>query len=233
MKTLILGDIHGRTIWKQIVEKEHPDLTIFLGDYVSSHEGISEADQILNLEQILDFKEQNSDKVILLRGNHDLEALHYAWSQCWPVFNSNYFDVPEHKERFLSDTQWVHVDGNIVYSHAGISENWFNTMMQRKGIDTIQELNELEPSHYFGFIPDGPFDSTGTSKTQSLVWIRPDTLIKHCVKDKIWVVGHTQAHHIVNLRDFQEVKVDVWLCDCLAQGEYLINEDGVFKPSKL
>lgn len=36
MKTVIVGDIHGRTIWKDILEKEQPDRVVFLGDYVST-----------------------------------------------------------------------------------------------------------------------------------------------------------------------------------------------------
>ena len=38
---LVIGDIHGRTIWKNIIEEENPDKIIFLGDYVSTHEDIS------------------------------------------------------------------------------------------------------------------------------------------------------------------------------------------------
>ena len=72
MKTLVLGDIHGRTIWKDIIKKENPDKVIFLGDYVTTHEGISSEQQISNLEEILTYKEENSDKVILLRGNHKI-----------------------------------------------------------------------------------------------------------------------------------------------------------------
>ena len=72
MKTLILGDIHGRTIWKEIIEKENPDKVIFLGDYVDTHQFISPRDQIENLEEILTYKEKNPDKVILLRGNHKI-----------------------------------------------------------------------------------------------------------------------------------------------------------------
>ena len=41
MKIVVLGDIHGLTVWKDIIDKEQPDQVIFLGDYVSSHEGIS------------------------------------------------------------------------------------------------------------------------------------------------------------------------------------------------
>ena len=38
MRTLVLGDIHGKTIWKDIIKKENPDKVIFLGDYVTTHE---------------------------------------------------------------------------------------------------------------------------------------------------------------------------------------------------
>lgn len=69
---LVIGDIHGRTIWKDIIEKENPDKIIFLGDYVSTHENISAAEQINNLNEILSYKEDSSDKVILLRGNHKI-----------------------------------------------------------------------------------------------------------------------------------------------------------------
>lgn len=74
MKILVLGDIHGRTIWKEILNKESPDFIIFLGDYVSSHDDISAEQQISNLEEILLYKESNLDKVILLRGNHKIQT---------------------------------------------------------------------------------------------------------------------------------------------------------------
>lgn len=70
MKIIVIGDIHGRTIWKDIVKQEF-DLCIFLGDYVDSHYGITAEEQEKNLLEILDFKENNPNKVILLRGNHE------------------------------------------------------------------------------------------------------------------------------------------------------------------
>ena len=69
---LVIGDIHGRTLWKDIVEKENPDKVIFLGDYVSTHESVPADQQLSNLEDILNYKEENPDKVILLRGNHKI-----------------------------------------------------------------------------------------------------------------------------------------------------------------
>ena len=36
MKTLLIADLHGLDIWKNIVAKEQPDKIIFLGDYWDS-----------------------------------------------------------------------------------------------------------------------------------------------------------------------------------------------------
>lgn len=75
MKTVVLGDIHGRTIWKDIISKENPDRTIFLGDYVSTHDNIPSEVQVSNLMDIIAYKESNPDNVILLLGNHKIQIL--------------------------------------------------------------------------------------------------------------------------------------------------------------
>ena len=75
MRILVLGDIHGRLIWNDVIKNESPDLVVFLGDYVSTHELISPDQQLSNLEDILNYKENNSEKVILLRGNHKISIL--------------------------------------------------------------------------------------------------------------------------------------------------------------
>ena len=36
MKTIAIGDIHGLSIWKDIINKENPDKVIFIGDYFDS-----------------------------------------------------------------------------------------------------------------------------------------------------------------------------------------------------
>jgi predicted phosphodiesterase len=36
MKTLIIPDIHGKSVWKQMIEVESPDRIVFLGDYFDS-----------------------------------------------------------------------------------------------------------------------------------------------------------------------------------------------------
>lgn len=77
-KQCIIGDIHERTIWKRIVEKEKDsDRFIFLGDYLDSYEkSLTPIEAADNLEDIIEFKKNqqrlNKD-VVLLLGNHILQ----------------------------------------------------------------------------------------------------------------------------------------------------------------
>ena len=70
MKTIVLGDIHGRNVWKDIVFQEEADRVIFIGDYFDSFD-IGPADQMFNFKEIIEFKEKNECEVIMLIGNHD------------------------------------------------------------------------------------------------------------------------------------------------------------------
>ena len=71
MKTIFLGDTHGRATWKDIITKENPDRVVFIGDYFDSFD-IGGAEQMHNFKEIIEFKEQAKDKeVIMLIGNHD------------------------------------------------------------------------------------------------------------------------------------------------------------------
>ena len=60
-KIVVLGDIHGRTVWKDIIAKEEPDQVVFLGDYVSTYENISEVEQVANLKEILRYKDEHPE----------------------------------------------------------------------------------------------------------------------------------------------------------------------------
>lgn len=231
MRTLVLGDIHGKTIWKDIIKKENPDKVIFLGDYVTTHDDISSEKQIANLEEILDYKEANSSKVILLRGNHDGQHLGYSWAECSGLDRTvlEYMSEETFKERFLSLTQWVYIDKelNTIFSHAGVSRVW----MESVNCD-IEDLNTLIPSELFGFTPDSLFDCYGDSVTQPPTWIRPRALCKCNISGYDQVVGHTPVTHgIVNMRKATKENRNIWLCDALGLSKYLLIENGTFIPS--
>lgn len=239
MKILVLGDIHGLGCWEPIIEKENPDLTIFLGDYVSSHGLVTEKQQIDNLRKILEYKEENPDNVILLRGNHDMEALYY-WAECYPVtgeFVKAFMRLNE--ERFLNNTQWIYLYKNICFSHAGVSSIW----MKQKNLKSLEDINTLEPSEKFAFTPCKMSDYSGNSVTQPPTWIRPWTLIDCAYKGYIHVVGHTSVKPgIRNIKEeyikhgsYSQVELDhfadVWCCDALPE-EYLIIDNDKFIVKK-
>lgn len=233
MKILVLGDIHGRLHWLDIISKENPDKVIFLGDYVSTHDGIPADQQMSNLEDILNYKDENPDKVVLLRGNHDTQHLGYHWAECsgWNPKVWQYMSESSFKERFLRLTQWVYVDDDlkVIFSHAGVSQVW----MDNSGVDDVHKINDLEPSELFGFIPDNYFDMCGTSKTQPPVWIRPEVLCQCNVVGYDQVVGHTPQRKIHKIVESIKGKQTIWLCDSMGSYNYLVIEDGEFIPKSL
>ena len=245
MKILVLGDIHGRTIWKDIIEKEQPDKTIFLGDYVSTHHLITEEQQIENLKEILEYKDLYPDNVILLRGNHDLQHLGYYWAECSGYFRKVAEWMYDHRHQFLKSTQWIYMDEELktIFSHAGVSTIWLDKTI-RPYLEPIityssspithevllWHINALEPDEKFSFIPGNLFDMYGDSVTQSCVWIRPTSLAKCMVDGYTQVVGHTPVK--LECTDAYKSTVKnqhLWLCDALHNRNYLVIEDGEFK----
>lgn len=204
MKTLVLGDIHGRTCWCDIILKENPDKIIFLGDYVSTHDkDVSIEQQCSNLEDILNFKEGFGDNCILLRGNHDMQHLAYSWAECSGYFPHVAKWMVSIKDRFLKLTQWLYIEDNIIFSHAGISQDFWNYLnLGEPTKDNILKINDLEPSALFGFTPNKFSDNYGDSTTQPLTWIRPYALIENHILNWIQVVGHTRVKNPGNVFDY-------------------------------
>jgi predicted phosphodiesterase len=53
MKLIVISDVHGRAIWKEIVaQNEYVDKFILLGDYFDSFD-IAANEQILNFQEII------------------------------------------------------------------------------------------------------------------------------------------------------------------------------------
>lgn len=251
MKTVVFGDIHGRSIWKDIIKLENDaDRYVFLGDYVTSREQISEDDQVKNLKELLNWADEMNKytpgRVILLRGNHDMEALGYSWADCNPRFRNNYLRIPANRDWFLEHTQWVFIDGNDAFVHAGISKTW----MQNNDLKSVEDINNMYPSDVFGFTPCKLSDYTGDSVTQPPTWIRPWAFIYDAYGDYRYFVGHTSYCHVINIKNelmkhmnddevSDEAKEmirnlnDVYTCDTLGDKEYVVINDGVVCVGKI
>ena len=226
-KTLILGDIHGRTCWKNIIEKESPDKVIFLGDYVSTHDKISAEQQVENFLDICTYK-VNNPNTILLQGNHDEQFCGYYWAEMsgWDSHLYKLLSNEHFKEMLLEFSQLAYFDDNVLYSHAGISEYWLKEIAH---LDKPEEVCNLKPSEILGYnYNTGYGGGYGNSISQSPIWIRPQALIQSLPDGYIQVVGHTPVSNIQNVKNLIETcKSDLYLCDNLPN-QYLIKENNQF-----
>lgn len=224
-KIVAIGDIHGRTTWRDIIKAENPDLTIFLGDYVTSRTGITEGEQLWNLRSILSYKEKHPRKVVLLRGNHDCEAAGYGWAECYPSFmNKDRFPL----ETFEKLTQWVFQWNDIVFSHAGVSKTFLAN--NNLSIDEMADMLRLDDQR-FAFTPGDPCDYSGDSACQPPTWIRPKSLLLDMPSSLTQVVGHTTVEDITEMKDGGDNSL--WLCDALENDSYLCIQDGLLWPRTL
>ena len=141
-KILVIPDIHGRRFWKAPCENiENYDKVIFLGDYLDPYdfENISVMDAIENFQEIIEFKKNNADKVILLLGNHDM-----------PYFSSDYYSFSRwhcrHSENHHREIvslfdgnkdlfKIAHVEDDIIFTHAGIESGWLENVVECKDED--------------------------------------------------------------------------------------------------
>lgn len=223
-KIVVIGDVHGRMQWYDIILKERPDLTIFMGDYISTHEDIDEEQQCINLEDILNYKQDTPDKVILLRGNHDMQHLGYSWAECSGYCRgvAEWMSSQSIKKRFLDLTQWVYIYKDLVFSHAGISDVWFKSLgFGSPSKYNILKINQLSPSEAFAFTPERMSDWSGDSTTQPLTWIRPSSLIRSHIPGWNQVVGHTRLERPGNIitpenKKLYDISMDeCWFIDCM------------------
>ena len=251
-KNIYIGDIHGRDIWKEIVE-EHKDADniVFIGDYFDSF-NIPGVVQLRNARDIVEFKKfQELDptkKVYLLIGNHDIHYMRGIEGKgSTSGFNANMmyeFEMffEENKEHFQMCVQI----GNRLCTHAGISETflkdtgyWSYDYEDYDGVgEFINDLYRHKPNEFTfggyydrnntGFSPNGYGDNEG----QSPIWIRPKSLQlsnknSDLKKQYVQIVGHTQQDTI----DIKGKSTGgrYYYIDTLPSGEYLIDEDGEFR----
>lgn len=200
MKTIAIGDTHGRQNWKQIVSENEFDKIIFIGDYFDTHEDVSALQQIHNFKEIIEYKELNMDKVVLLFGNHDFHYLrnvdeHYSGFQEW-----HKFDIQEKLHNALDKNlmQMCLVHNNFLFSHAGVSKTWLKNNILNKGApldDLINALFKYKPLA-FKFTVGKNYDNYGDDITQTPIWIRPKSLFIDMIDNYIQVVGHTTQEQV-------------------------------------
>jgi predicted phosphodiesterase len=199
MKTLVLGDTHGRDYWKSIVANEAPNRVIFIGDYFDSYDNYTAAEQMYNFQEIIDWKQSGQSEVIMLIGNHDYHYMrgvteHYSGYQSGA--RAAIEQLLEDNKRHL---QMAYGMNGYLFSHAGISMEWMKDNGYDNESNLIDWVNDIWKYKPNAFNFTGP-DPYGDSVWSSPIWIRPYSLQRSnhdTLRDQfIQVVGHTQQGQI-------------------------------------
>ena len=188
MRTLVLGDIHGHSAWKSIVNNEKYDNVVFLGDYLDAF-NVTPEDIADNLLDIIKFKEKMGDKCRLCYGNHD----HSYWNseRCSGYnWHGRHLYMPLLEDMFRENMlDLIYIQDDIIFSHAGVSDYWLKKVTM---LDDVREINfdsvtldSLDWNMLTGY------DGYGNTISQSPIWIRPQSLLKSKVDGYRQIVGHT------------------------------------------
>lgn len=219
MNILVIPDVHLRKFWRQCVfdNINKVDKVVFLGDYFDPYnESDLENDPISMMQNIIDLKKNESDKYILLIGNHDC---HYIWDDYPKGSRYSVWSAKKYNNIFCDNLDLFNiafVQDNTIFTHAGITKAWRDMCFPELSILELgkklasEKLNEN--SVEFGYLAAISFYRGGWSKAGSCEWadIHEHLDEEHNpeIYDDIYqVFGHTQVK--------KPIITDTWAClDC-------------------
>lgn len=225
-KTIAIGDIHGRTNWKKIVEEHPDDRIVFLGDYCDPYEPMRNFNVLSNLLDIIELKTRRKDDIILLLGNHDM---HYLYDS-FPVgtrYNQGIAELikclfEESREYF----QFAYQEGNTLYTHAGVSNLWWTKYFKGNTGDDApsiaEQLNnptdeQLKAMFMIGRQRGGDHERSG------IFWADIRETYNDPLQGVLQIVGHTRVKKILTTTPSEDTSITY--CDCLSLDEYYTHSE--------
>jgi predicted MPP superfamily phosphohydrolase len=222
MKILTIPDVHARNDWKTPCKVDEFDKIVFLGDYVDSFD-IPRKDELANLLEIIEFRDANPDKVVLLVGNHDNQYIYYHS----PIFSSvrcsgfNSSAAWKLNKTFTSNlykfkAAWEYE--NLLFTHAGLTNDHYIKdiePMWDKSMSLSEFLNLLWISRNSQVFKIGPHRG-GSDDVGSIFWADKRELIEDPLMYKHQIVGHTHCAMIETHRSSVR-NSEVTFTDCRNQ----------------
>ena len=215
---IVIGDVHGSTLWQEIVKKHSNCRYVFLGDYCDPYKDIANEDVLENFKRIIEFKQENPEEVILLLGNHDI---HYLVDDA--PMGSRFslelmMDIEELLVGYADSFQCVFSYDEMLFTHAGVSLPWFEEQFCGDIYGNIAE--QLTRRADDTSLYDCGKARGGEHTYGGIFWADKEEL-NNLPPHVIQIVGHTRVPEITC---HQEVDSAVYFCDCLWQGKYLLIE---------
>lgn len=221
---IVVGDIHGKKeIVRIIVDKFQKEQIIWLGDWFDGF-GKNAIDCIDGL--ILALNRNKTD--IFLFGNHDI---HYLINQTFlrgsgfnEVLSLSYKEILESN---LDRFKMLHFENNILYSHAGVTNNFLkgmgNFLRTELKFDnlSVEKINESFEDHQTWIMQNPLFfigpDRYGHNQYGGPLWCDWSTLIQNPENSDIkQIVGHSRwVYDRYTKKDLVNVNNELYCIDCL------------------
>lgn len=227
MKRIVIGDPHGRWLpIKNIYEKENPDEVVILGDYFDSF-NIDAYAQRESYENIVELRKEHLSKkkgrFIMLIGNHDMHYMDEKFGRCsgWNPLTCSQASYALCRDWDNEILKMIFVDevNKTIYSHAGVSMNWFTYWIKS---NNLGDINTIETKALAFTYKDGG-DWYGSSSWNSPLWVRPEGLKQCPYKDmngETWnqIFGHTEP---LAPFDFIIDDANFYCVDCISH-QYMV-----------
>jgi predicted phosphodiesterase len=144
-RIIIVPDVHGRTFWRSVLENTK-DTVVFLGDYCDPYpdEGITHEDCIRELTDIVEFKNQNSDRVTLLLGNHDLSHIfpnYYTRCRWGTEETQKKYENLYKFSQFQMAYECKQSDVKYLFTHAGVTKGWIRQQYPDISLESANDIN--------------------------------------------------------------------------------------------
>ena len=127
MRILICGDLHTKINILDIIRQKADkfDKIIFLGDYVDDWNTPPEL-SLQTLELLVDFQKANSEKVILLLGNHDISEWQGGDFRCSGYNYMTHSLVRSFFDKHELSFKLAYTINEMLFSHAGLTNTWWS-----------------------------------------------------------------------------------------------------------
>lgn len=193
MRTLVVGDIHGKlTLLTRLLEemdyRPGDDRLILIGDLVDRGE-----DSRGVVSKAIELKREASARVVVIRGNHEammLAALAHPESEQAELWYYNggietlqsymdedgNFDVPEEHWDFLASLPTWYEDEHAIYVHASLPEGEHGEFLHPREAPESPELYWARNRHFFA-----------EYKGKTVVFGHTITGMVFGQKEKVWI----------------------------------------------
>lgn len=135
-KILVVPDVHGRDFWIEPCQKWQGPI-VFLGDYHDPYPfQVSKEKSLEILKQLVEFYENNKDRITCLIGNHDGNYL--IKSGFADRVDSYHYAEVESLLRKL-DLKTAYLNNDLLFSHAGALKEWLE--INNLSIEEVPDLD--------------------------------------------------------------------------------------------